>query len=116
MNGTLYHTFQAAARARGLLRNDNEWVECLKKAALFQVSASQLRRLLAVILTQCQPADPASLWNKFRDEFSADFQYRRRQSLGNELHGLTEGQKEECYINALRELDICLRIYGLSLS
>lgn len=98
VDGTTYPTFQAAARARGLLRNDGEWEDCLKEASLFQVSASQLRTLFALIIAQCQPSDPASLWNWFRDELSADSLYRRWQRLETEDMELSSDQKENSII------------------
>ncbi|KAF7150782.1 hypothetical protein RHSIM_Rhsim02G0030300 [Rhododendron simsii] len=50
--------------ARGLLEDDEEWVQCLEEAAIMK-TGYQLRRLLCVILTQCSPSQPAVLWDKF---------------------------------------------------
>lgn len=88
----------------------------LREAVLFQVSAPQLRTIFATVITQYQPSNPVSLWSMFRDEFPVDFQYRRRRQLEGEFAELTTDQKEECYHEALRELDLCLRVYGSSLA
>lgn len=61
VNGIEYPTFQAAARAHGLLQNDIEWAECLQEASVFEVSARELRRLFAFILALCQPSSPLDL-------------------------------------------------------
>ncbi|CEP18691.1 hypothetical protein [Parasitella parasitica] len=46
--GQLYSSFQAAARARGLLADDSEWSAAMTEADLFQ-SASSLRKMFSVV-------------------------------------------------------------------
>ncbi|KAF7140271.1 hypothetical protein RHSIM_Rhsim06G0045600 [Rhododendron simsii] len=64
VNNILHDTFKSAYIARGLLEDDEEWVQCLEEAAIMK-TGYQLRRLFCVILTQCSPSQPAVLWDKF---------------------------------------------------
>ncbi|KAI8536933.1 hypothetical protein RHMOL_Rhmol10G0295100 [Rhododendron molle] len=64
VNNILHDTFKSACIARGLLEDDEEWVQCLEEAAIMK-TGYQLRRLFCVILTQCSPSQPAALWDKF---------------------------------------------------
>jgi hypothetical protein len=76
--GHIYSSFWAAAQARGLLKNDAEWINCLKEANELQ-HPQHLRYLFAMILCCCNPSDPRRLWNLFADELSADFLYKARR-------------------------------------
>lgn len=49
-NGTVYPTFPVAALARGPLRDDREWDNCLTEAGQLTTSASKLRELFATLL------------------------------------------------------------------
>ncbi|KAI8540035.1 hypothetical protein RHMOL_Rhmol09G0230200 [Rhododendron molle] len=64
VNNILHDTFKSTCIARGLLEDDEEWVQCLEEAAIMK-TGYQLRRLFCVILTQCSPSQPAALWDKF---------------------------------------------------
>ncbi|KAF7145290.1 hypothetical protein RHSIM_Rhsim04G0168000 [Rhododendron simsii] len=64
VNNILHDTFKSVCIARGLLEDDEEWVQCLEEAAIMK-TGYQLRRLFCVILTQCSPSQPAVLWDKF---------------------------------------------------
>jgi hypothetical protein len=65
VNGVLHPTFHAACLAHGLLKDDNEWRQCLQEAA-HMASGYQLRNLFVTILHDCSPSDPLALWMKFR--------------------------------------------------
>ena len=64
VNDILYDTFKSACVARGLLEDDEEWIQCLDEAATMK-TGYQLRRLFAIILTECTPTFPVALWNRF---------------------------------------------------
>jgi len=51
-------TFKDACKERGLLRDDQEWIQCLKEAADMQ-TGSQLRTLFATILIHGTPHLPS---------------------------------------------------------
>ncbi|XP_028102779.1 ATP-dependent DNA helicase PIF7-like [Camellia sinensis] len=57
VNNVLHDTFKSACVARGLLEDDEEWIQCLKEAAVMK-TGYQLRRLFTIILTQCSPLQP----------------------------------------------------------
>ena len=64
-NGVLYDTIREACLARGLLDDDGEWRRSLDEAKHFQTGFI-LRALFVVILRDCLPADPRSLWNEYK--------------------------------------------------
>jgi hypothetical protein len=75
VDGREYGSFKQAAAALGLLADDDEWDNCLNEAVTFR-SPSQLRDLFQVIILFCQPLDPYSLWDKYKDSISEDYIYR----------------------------------------
>lgn len=70
-NGVTYGTFQAACLAQGLLTDDAEWHGVLEEAAEMQ-TGRQLRQLFVTILTECEPSNPAALWERHRRSLSDD--------------------------------------------
>jgi hypothetical protein len=66
VDGVLYGSFKEACRVLGLLQDDGEWRQCLTEASEIQ-TGSQLRNLFAVILRECNPADPLGLWSQFQE-------------------------------------------------
>ncbi|KAG5561267.1 hypothetical protein RHGRI_004335 [Rhododendron griersonianum] len=64
VNNVLYGSFKLACVARGLLEDDEEWIQCLQEASVMK-TGYQLRRLFGVILTQCSPLNPCALWKQF---------------------------------------------------
>ena len=60
VDGVVHATFKEACNALGLLENDGEWNECLREASLIKTGV-QLRRLFAMILKECCPAEPLAL-------------------------------------------------------
>jgi hypothetical protein len=65
-------TFTNAAKRRGLLHDDTEYVKCMDEAATFQMP-QQLRMLFCMILIHCNPTDPIDLWNSFKAHMAEDF-------------------------------------------
>ena len=71
----------------------------------------QIRTLFTTILTQCNPSDPSNLWQKYKDEMSADIlhQYRKRNQL-------PEHQPDQMIYNeTLLRIEKLLTSQGLSL-
>ena len=62
VDGVIYESFKAACVARGLLEDDEEWIQCLHEAAIIKIG-HQLRRLFCIILTECAPLHPLRLWD-----------------------------------------------------
>ena len=64
-NSVLYDTIWEACLAHGLLKDDGEWRHSLDEAIHFQTSFI-LHGLFVVILRDCIPADPQSLWQQYK--------------------------------------------------
>ncbi|KAF7138016.1 hypothetical protein RHSIM_Rhsim07G0256200 [Rhododendron simsii] len=76
-NDVLHDTFKSACVARGLLEDDEEWVQCLQEAAIIK-TGNQLRRLFSIILTQCSPIQPYELWKQFAVHICDDIAHKIR--------------------------------------
>ncbi|KAG5549105.1 hypothetical protein RHGRI_014469 [Rhododendron griersonianum] len=76
-NDVLHDTFKSACVARGLLEDDEEWVQCLQEAAIMK-TGNQLRRLFSIILTQCSPIQPYELWKQFAVHICDDIAHKIR--------------------------------------
>ena len=80
VDGTDMGSYQAAAIALNLCQNDQNYIDCLEDAMIFEMPFS-LRQLYSTILIHCFPADPRSLLVRFKTELMEDFTLKRRQSL-----------------------------------
>lgn len=76
--GVEHLTFKAAAIARGLLEDDQEWHRALEEASAFS-SGKQLRELFAIILLYANPTDPSTLWERHKQSLCEDVSYHFRQ-------------------------------------
>ena len=72
--GVVYESFEAACRARGLLIDDTEWHRTLQEASI-TASARQVRDLFVTILGNCEPSNPVTLWEEFKEDMYEDFVY-----------------------------------------
>jgi hypothetical protein len=66
-----YPIFQATCVAMRLLEDDGEWDQCLAEAGEMQ-TGSQLHRLFAMILFNCCPIAPLTLWNTHKAKICDD--------------------------------------------
>lgn len=78
VDGVLHPTFRAACLAKGLLEDDQEWVDCFAEAVLFS-SGVALRTLFTTALLFGQVGDPLALWIRFREHLCDDLPHRLRQ-------------------------------------
>lgn len=105
-------TYREACQLRGLLENDSEWRSALAEGALSR-KPPILRGLFAVILCRCSPANPAQLWNEFKNDLSEDILNEQRRTRNN--RDLAYGHA--IYNRALILIeDLCLRIESKCLS
>ncbi|XP_027103066.1 uncharacterized protein [Coffea arabica] len=72
VNGVHVTTFREAAVLRGYLESNNSQDECLEEAAVYHMPYS-LRRLFATLLVYFTPSNPRSLWLKFEESLSKDY-------------------------------------------
>ncbi|GMP41859.1 hypothetical protein CsSME_00011808 [Camellia sinensis var. sinensis] len=75
VDNVVHDTFKLACIARGLLEDDEEWIQCLKEAVVIK-TGYQLRRLFSIILTQCSPLNPYALWNQFSTHICDDLAHK----------------------------------------
>ncbi|XP_053967967.1 ATP-dependent DNA helicase PIF1-like [Anastrepha ludens] len=95
----------------GLLENDNHWEITLSEAGL-SCLPSQLRSLLAIILTTCSPSDPKALWENHKDDLSED--YMRAARAANDNTNLNCSL--QIYNQALIDIEnICISVNSKSL-
>ncbi|CAE1303705.1 unnamed protein product [Acanthosepion pharaonis] len=71
VNGILCDTFREACLRLGLLEDDSQWDVTMAEGALLKMP-SALRHLFTTILQMCEPSDPKSLWDKYKDLLSED--------------------------------------------
>ena len=109
VNNVLHDTFKAACVARGLLEDDEEWIQCLREAAIIK-TGHQLRRLFCVILTQCFPLHPLALWNQFKMQICDDLAHKIRTLFV--ISNPSETQIEDYGLYLLNQL---LQEFGKSL-
>ena len=74
INRVVLLTFQAACLTQSLLEDDNEWRQCLWKAANM-TSSHQLHNLFVTILYDCSLSDPLALWLEFWENICDDIHY-----------------------------------------
>ncbi|XP_055910686.1 uncharacterized protein LOC129945050 [Eupeodes corollae] len=85
VNGEIQPTYQAACKKLGLLEDDEHWKYALVDASATQ-SPRQIRDLFAILLMFCQPTEPKSLWEEFKESMCEDILYQARsEQRNNEL-------------------------------
>nr|CAD2197831.1 unnamed protein product [Meloidogyne enterolobii] len=72
INGIECNTFAEACLKRGLIKNDEEWRECLNEAKTFKFP-SALRNLFSSILLFGDPKYPELLFEEFKNDLAEDF-------------------------------------------
>ncbi|XP_055527993.1 uncharacterized protein LOC129720539 [Wyeomyia smithii] len=78
VDGQECETYRETCLKRGLLEDDRHWEEALREACATR-SAARLRHLYCILLTTCSLANPLHLWDKFKDEMSADILHNLRR-------------------------------------
>ncbi|XP_066926669.1 uncharacterized protein [Clytia hemisphaerica] len=71
-DGVIYSTFREACLARGLLADDNIWVETLNEV-VHVATPVKIRRTFCTILIHGEPNNPAELWESFKEHMIQDF-------------------------------------------
>ncbi|KAG5531644.1 hypothetical protein RHGRI_026312 [Rhododendron griersonianum] len=101
VDNVVYDTFKSACVARGLLEDDDEWIQCLEEAAIMQ-TGYQLMRLFCVILTQCSPLQPLELGKQFFINKCDDLPHKIRTLFG--ILNPTEAQIEDYGLYLLNQM------------
>ena len=72
VDGMICATFRQACLLHGLITDDSHLDKAMSEANEYS-SPIQLRKLFAIILSSCEPAEPVALWEKHKDNMSEDF-------------------------------------------
>ncbi|VDL81296.1 unnamed protein product [Nippostrongylus brasiliensis] len=75
VNGFCYEKFLDAAKAAGLLDDDNYFRESLSEASVFQMP-SVLRSFFSSLLCYCEISNANALWEEFSEVMAEDFVHR----------------------------------------
>ena len=86
---------KSACIALNLCESDKQWVDCLNEAVFMSVPHS-IRQFFVNMLLHCQPIDPLSIYNVFRDDTSEDCLRNRKAALN-----LTDTEIQELARNDL---------------
>ncbi|XP_075451177.1 uncharacterized protein LOC142492419 [Ascaphus truei] len=78
VNGQVCETYREACQKLGLLEDDQHWNTTLAEAAL-QSLPTKIRNLFAIILTTCNPSNPNTLWNTYRESMSEDILHKAQR-------------------------------------
>ena len=85
VNGVRQNSFKMACLARGLLEDDQLWINTLTEAASYQMPV-QMRQLFVTILANNEIAQPLILWVKFKKDMYQDFFHQYRGRAQQEEH------------------------------
>jgi hypothetical protein len=102
VNNITYDTFQKAATQLGLFANIDDAENCLEEAIAFYYAPYHLRFLYAQLIVDI-PAPALELWEKYKDELSAD-------------HTERFATADQAYLEALRDIERLLTPRGSNLS
>ncbi|XP_021997718.1 uncharacterized protein LOC110894799 [Helianthus annuus] len=80
-DGVVYPTFRDACYARGLLDDDNEYIECISESS-FTGNGHYLRSLFGTILLSTTLSRPEVVWEKTWELLSEDILYNMRKDTG----------------------------------
>lgn len=112
VDNVIYETYKETLFALGLTDDDKEWDLCLNEAS-FVSSAQQLRELFVMIILNCTPSDPASLWHKYKSFMAEDVLYEFRNKFKNNNIYLNNETFSEMIFNiTLQRIDFLLKKNG----
>ncbi|XP_053202450.1 uncharacterized protein LOC128387301 [Panonychus citri] len=83
-NNVIHETFQSAARSRGLIQDDSEWVNCLTELVTV-CFPKQLRETFSYILVFSNPGNAKQLFEQFKFHLCEDFLREFNQQISENL-------------------------------
>uniref|UniRef100_A0A1J3K6U0 Uncharacterized protein n=1 Tax=Noccaea caerulescens TaxID=107243 RepID=A0A1J3K6U0_NOCCA len=79
-NGVLYPSYKDSCYARGLLEDDQEYIDDIMRRS-FTCSEAQLRQLFVTMLNSDSPTSPEVVWNKTWEVLCDDIEMTKRSEL-----------------------------------
>ena len=84
--GVTHETYQSAAVARNLVKNDMIWIECMNEANETETNIHRLRKLFVAILTQCEVGDPISFYKECTGYIKHDYEHQYKVFFDRHPH------------------------------
>lgn len=108
VDGVVCASFRDACQQLRLLENDNHWNQAMDEA-IISSSASCVRILFAIIITNCQPSNPRQMWETYKDAICEDILHQFRLTTGD----MDMQMDDNIYNKALILIeDLCLMMGG----
>ena len=107
INGVVYHTFQAAAIARDLVKDDKLWIDCMKEADEQETNIYLLRKLFVTIILNCDVGNHKAFLFRCKDMLIADLvhkykiEFPKKPSLEKFMQQDEDKDNEELYTDTL---------------
>jgi len=83
VNGVQHKTFQEAAIARNLVKNDEIWIECMKEANDSQTNIHLLRKLFITIILNCEVSKHNEFYENCKIFLDTDYLHRYKTEFKN---------------------------------
>ncbi|XP_065209902.1 uncharacterized protein LOC135838199 [Planococcus citri] len=77
-DGITYANYKEACNARGLLENDDQWINTMQDAVLTK-HPRNIRELFALIICYCEPSDSLNLYERFKRDMAEDILHNCRR-------------------------------------